>query len=497
MGDACALEESDRRMRREGLGLLLALGLGCGGAQGDGDDGGTTSVASTDAGTVASTDRGDEPTATTEAPDPTTGSSSPDGSTTEDPGQTDDTTSGPGPTCGDGMLDPGEDCDDGNTIDGDQCPSDCAFRPGTVLWHHSQAGGMGNDEFAYGITVDDEGRAYVAGDLFTVTRDFWVRQYEADGALGWTQVLDDGAGSNDGARSIVWDGNELYAVGYRVVAAQSNNIWIRSFATDGTPGWTASYNSAVSGSDVGTGVAVDRSGNVLASGVHAVIMQSSNIWGGKYSDAGDNLWTVNYGGPALLADQGTAIAADAMGNVIIVGFHVSGPNRDIWINKYSPGGAAVWPAPVIYAGAAGLDDEARGVAVDSMGNIVVCGFEADPVLPWRLWLAKLAPDGTELWLQPTWAGTQDEGAVAFAVAIDDLDDIVIVGQNRAAGLNQFLVRKYNPDGMERWTTLIDGVAGTSQTGRAVAIGPDGHIWVAGGLNLGVDGRDIYVARLSP
>jgi hypothetical protein len=149
-----------------------------------------------------------------------------------------------------------------------------------------------------------------------------------------------------------------------------------------------------------------------------------------------------------------------------------------------------------YANVNALDDEAMAVAFDGDGNVIVAGFENDPAIPWRLWLAKYDPAGMPLWTQ-TWDGELLEGARAFGVAVDDTGDIVVTGQHRAAGLSQLLVRKLDPSGNERWTTNIDGFAGTNQVGRAVAIGPGRRVWVAGGVDQGVDGRDAYVARLAP
>ena len=86
---------------------------------------------------------------------------------------------------------------------------------------------------------------------------------------------------------------------------------------------------------------------------------------------------------------------------------------------------------------------------------------------------------------------------AHGVAVDDTGDIVITGQHRVAGSNQLLVRKHDPDGNQRWVTTIEGFPETNQVGRAVTIGPGRRVWVAGGVDLGVDGRDAYVARLAP
>lgn len=55
----------------------------------------------------------------------------------------------------------------------------------------------------------------------------------------------------------------------------------------------------------------------------------------------------------------------------------------------------------------------------------------------------------------------------------------------------------DPSGNPRWVTTLVGAPETNQVGRAVTIGPERRVWVAGGVDQGVDGRDAYVARLAP
>lgn len=471
--------------------VLALLALGCPGDDGPSSDGTTT----------LPTGSGTDPTAaetTTSAesstgPDPTlTGPGTLDTSSGED-SETGNPTTGETPeSCGDGMLDPGEACDDGNEVDADGCNVDCTIS-GSVLWFHGQASGTGQNEEAFGIVVDDEGRAYVAGELHNgVDVDHFVRQYEDDG-LGWTLVFDGGA-VNDGARAIALRGRTLYTAGYRVVPGQSNNVWLRSYGVDGSMGITVEYDDALNGSNVGQGIAIDPGGNVVVVGNETVepLAPHVNAWIREHTAAGTPVWTAGYGGPA--ADQARAVAIDGTGRVAVVGYETVAGQTDLWVRVYDTNGAPQWTQT--HANVNALDDEAQGVAFDGDGNVIVAGWELDPVIPWRVFLTKYDPAGNPLWSQP-WDGEMAEGARAFAVAVDGAGDIVITGQHRVAGVNDLLVRKLGPDGSAKWTTSIPGFPGTSQVGRAVTIGPGRRVWVAGGVDQGVDGRDIYVARLAP
>ncbi len=444
---------------------------------------------------------GGEPSTTEGNPDPTmattNGDTEPgplDSSGTAGATETGDPTTGEVPkNCGDGNPDPDEDCDDGNGIDADGCNNDCTIS-GSIEWFHSQAGGVGQDEQAWAVRVDPAGNAYVAGEIFGADVNMWVRQYTTDDAVGWTQVLD-GGGGNDGARAGALSGGTFYVAGYRVIPGQSNNIWIRSFDLDGNVGLNVEYNDPANGSDVSGGVAVAPGGNFVVAGNEAVALQGADIWVRKYDPAGTEVWTRGANGPANSTDHGRDVAVDAAGNVAVVGYHtVTGEGRNIWVRLYDTNGTELWTQTS--GNPSLLDDEAHGVAFDPDGNIVVAGFELDPVLPFRLWLRKYDPAGNILWTEQ-WDGETGEGARAFDVTVDDAGDIIVTGQNRTGAFYDFIVRKYDANGNGRWSTIIPAAAETNQVGRSVAVGPNRRIWVAGGLNQGIDGIDIYVARLAP
>jgi cysteine-rich repeat protein len=489
--------------RPRGLRPALALALtlpsipwwtACGDDDGRDPTAATTSSAGSDtAGSSSSEGSTSAPPGTTEAPPPTT---SLDGDTEEDSATAGSSTGEIPVGCGDGMLDADEACDDGNDVDADGCNVDCTIS-GSVLWFHSQASSVDQNDEAFGIAVDAEGRAYVAGEIWNaVDQDFWVRRYVDDG-IDWTRTYDGGAG-NDGARAVALDSTVLYVAGYRVVAGQSHDMWLRSFTLDGTAVWEVGYADPLGGSNVGQGVAVDPGGHVIVAGNESVgdpLAPQADGWIREYTAAGSPVWTAGYAGAAGSTDSARAVATDAAGRVAVVGSEtVAGQGTDLWIRVYDTNGAAQWTAT--YANPNALDDEAAAVAFDGDGNVIVAGYELDPVIPWRLWLAKYDPAGAQLWAL-TWDGETLEGARAFGVAVDDTGDIVVTGQHRVVGMNQLLVRKHDPDGNERWVTTIEGGPDTGQVGRAVTIGPNRRVWVAGGVDQGVDGRDVYVARLAP
>ena len=476
--------------------MLTAATVGCAGDD-SGDDGAepTSTTMLSDTTATPASDSGDEPTTS-----PTPAASSSDGGMVDDSGtdtgeDTDDPTTGGGAMCGNGMTDPGEACDDGNATDADGCNQDCTIS-GSVLWSHNQSSGLGQEDRGFAVGVDADGQAYVGGDFHNGTNtDFWVRQYTAEDGLGWTYQGPAGIG-NDTARGAVVDGDTLYVAGFRNVTGQGNNVWLRSFGLDGSPGLDVSYNAPSNSNDVALAIALTPTGNLIVGGYETnnLAMTGRNGWIREYTPAGGEGWTATYNGPSNSTDQVNAVAVDSMGNVAVTGYQTVGSQQDIWVRYYDPAGAAVWTTT--YEGVEGLNDVGIGIAFDAADNVLVVGYEGGTKIPWRVFMRKYDATGVEVWTQ-FWEGETVEGAFAQGVAIDGADDIVVVGQQRTDGFGEMFVRKYDTNGTPRWTTGIDGAPGVDDTARAVTIGPANRIWISGQINLGVDGNDVYVARIAP
>ncbi|MEM7155959.1 MAG: hypothetical protein AAF799_24115 [Myxococcota bacterium] len=475
---------------------LTTVTAGCG-DDGSGDDGAepTSTTMLSDTTVTPASDSGDDPTTSPTPATDSSGDGTPGDSGTETGEDTDDPTTGGGAMCGNGMTDPGEACDDGNGTDADGCNQDCTVS-GSVLWSHNQSSAVGQNDRGFAVAVDDDGQAYVGGDFHNATNlDFWVRQYTDEDALGWTYQSSAGIG-NDAARGALVDGDTLYVAGFRNITGQGNNVWLRSFGLDGSPGLDISYNAPSNSNDVALDLALTPTGNLIVAGYETnnISMTGRNGWVREYTPAGSAGWTATYNGPSNSTDQVNAVAVDSMGNVAVTGYQTVGSQQDIWVRVYDPAGAPVWTTT--YEGVEGLNDQGTGIAFDAADNVVVVGWEGATAIPWRLFFRKYDPMGMELWTQ-TWDGETAEGMNAQDVAIDGADDIVVVGQQRVGEFGEMVVRKYDTNGTPRWTTGIDGAADASDVARSVAIGPVNRIWISGDIDLGVDGSDVYVARIAP
>jgi hypothetical protein len=135
-------------------------------------------------------------------------------------------------------------------------------------------------------------------------------------------------------------------------------------------------------------VAIDKSGNVLVTGRFegsvdfgqgpAASAGGRDVFLVKLSPAGAVLWAHTFGGP--LDDNARGIAVDADGNVAIAGSFkgtaafggsplVGAGGLDVFVAKYSPGGAHLWSRG--FGDAA--DQVAAGVAIAPKGDVIIAG----------------------------------------------------------------------------------------------------------------------------
>jgi hypothetical protein len=120
--------------------------------------------------------------------------------------------------------------------------------------------------------------------------------------------------------------------------------------------------------DVGLGVVVDHSGNVIVAGQS--IGNDVDYVTIKYSNAGVPLWTNRYDGqPAGSVDATRAVALDSKGNVFVTGITWGGCATV----AYSSAGMPLWTN--LYAGPdGGSNAGGQALAVDANDNLFITGY---------------------------------------------------------------------------------------------------------------------------
>src|SRR3989339_797348 len=209
---------------------------------------------------------------------------------------------------------------------------------GSEVWTKTHNGVTDGSDQGRGIAVDSSGNVYAIGneEITGHSYNIWIRKYNSNGAEIWTRTYNGAANSTDSGIGIaVDDSGNVYVTGTEEVTGQSYNIWTRKYDSSGSEVWTKTYNGAANSADYGRGVAVDSIGNVYVTGCETVTGQSYNIWTRKYDSDGSEVWTKTYNGNANGTDVGSGITVDSSGNIYVTGYtFVSGENGNIWTGKY-------------------------------------------------------------------------------------------------------------------------------------------------------------------
>ena len=218
-------------------------------------------------------------------------------------------------------------------------------------------------------------------------------------------------------------------------------------------------------------------------------------------------------------DSGQAIATDAAGNVYVAGlFHgtvdfgaspglhtlVSTGGSDVFVAKYTSGGALLW---VCGGGSAG-DDSANGIAIGPDGNIYVAGgysgtatFGAGTTSASLTsaggedaFVLKLSPDGSIMWARGV-GGSGADVANSIAIAADgsvyttgsfqgtaDFNpDSTAVNSLTAVGPSDVFVAKLDSAGNYVWAKQMGGIGWSQGTsiGMGITVAADGSVYTTG------------------
>jgi hypothetical protein len=198
-------------------------------------------------------------------------------------------------------------------------------------------------------------------------------------------------------------------------------------------------------------------------------------------------WTTQFGTTG--DDAARSVAVDALGNIYVAGrtdgrFPGAPPvDGQAFLRKLDPDRNHVWTRQF----GSPTEDWASSVAVDPMGNIVVCGTTAGP-LPGAVhsgdedgFLMKFDAEGTLLWTRQFGSAGRDQAA---AVAVDASGFIFVTGEGFAAPPVQgtasayaAFLQKYDSSGTLLW--VRQSGADESQRPTTIAVGASGEVLVGG------------------
>lgn len=246
-----------------------------------------------------------------------------------------------------------------------------------------------------------------------------------------------------------------------------------------TQEWAARYNTPINGSDEGTSVTVDGSGNVyVTGGSYENWNENINCITIKYNSAGIQQWVQTYNGPGSNVDRGASIVVDLAGNVYVAGTSAGlGTASDYLIIKYNSAGIQQWVQR--YNGTGNNSDYAASMAVDGSGNVYVTGWSGGGSTFDDYATIKYNSDGVQQWVQ-RYNGPGNNSDAAYSIVIDLSGNIYITGKSTGIGTSfDYATIKYNPSGNLLWVQRYDASENEEDNASSIAVDLTGNVYVTG------------------
>ncbi len=371
------------------------------------------------------------------------------------------------------------------------------------LWTVRYNGTGNGEDVLKAMVVDNAGNVYVTGSTYTGpgNYDYLTIKYNSSGALLWQVKYNGPPGGTDQANAIFVDNNgNVYVTGssYQLPFTTNQDIATVKYNAQGVQQWVARFDGIRQRADNGTAIKADASGNVYVTGwttdMHGSYARKDYITI-KYNPAGVQQWAVQYNGLGNKDDVPAGIGLDGLGNVYVAGTSYAGSVgvNDLLTVKYNSLGVQQWEKR--YDGAAGGYDYAGGMTVDNAGNVYVTGASYETINQDYVTL-KYNTGGTQLW-KKTYNGPGNGYDIAHAIAVDNSGNVYVTGESQSAEYKtDYRTIKYNPSGVQQWTTSYDGTAKDNDGANTIAVDGGGNVYITGYINGIIDNWNIASVKYS-
>jgi uncharacterized protein (TIGR03437 family) len=345
---------------------------------------------------------------------------------------------------------------------------------------------------AVAIATDKAGNVYVTGRKadtssfpFRIIYDYVTIKYDNKGEEKWKAVFNGPDNSNDRVEAIAVDdlGN-VYVTGESEAPDETTSLITVKYSGDGVEQWVARFNGP-GNDDAANAVAVDKMGNVYVTGRSRSIgfLPAADCVTIKYNTIGEEQWVARYNGPGNLQDEGRAITVDAAGNAYVTGGSWGDEtSMDYATIKYDADGKEQWVAR--YNGPESSVDLAIAIAVDSLANVYVTGISVGSATSADFATIKYNGDGIEQWVA-RFNGTGNLEDEAKDLAVDALGNVYVTGvtnDDSSSGESpkqDFATIKYTTSGQQEWVAIYDGPASNADKAFALDLDGLGNIYVTG------------------
>lgn len=284
--------------------------------------------------------------------------------------------------------------------------------------------------------------------------------------------------------------------------------------------WTRQFGTTLE--DIGYGLAVDNSDNVLVAGItHGDLdgetnLGASDVFITKYASNTTRVWTRLVGSSDT--DYARGVAIDSNNNIYVTGFTngtsfdgqtIDAPSAG-FLTKFDTSGNRVWTQLI----STSVSSSSYAVITDSSNNIYVTGRTTGDLDgetnagSYDIFIVKFDINGSRLWTRLLGTTSSE---TAYGITIDKSDNVYLTGSTEGVlGIDpspgdpsinaDVFIAKYDSSGILDWVSQL-GTSGT-EWGKGIAVDVNGNINVVGKIyflsfpdNSANGGYDAFIARL--
>ncbi len=349
--------------------------------------------------------------------------------------------------------------------------------------------------------LDPSGRLVMTGNTKTINQqnDALTVVRNSDGVTIWSQTYNGAASGSDYGTTVTSDASGNIYVGGATYSAStfSYDYLVLKYSSSGSLLWQASYNGPGNGYDVVAGITVDNTGNVTVTGASKGTGNFANLDYAtvRFNASGVQQWVSRYNNVSM-PDVPCGVVRDASGNTFVAGMSAHAFNgSDIFIVKYNSSGTQTASYRHTVATATGWD-KATSVTLDASGNVYLTGCVYQSGTTSNMRTLKL---NNSLALQ--WQATYDgEGKddCANSLALDASGNVCVTGWTaKVAGGKDFTTIKYDATGAEQWVRRQAApVCWMFGEARKVRTDNAGNFFVAGEMDHNGN-RDFLAIKYDP
>lgn len=369
---------------------------------------------------------------------------------------------------------------------------------GVRKWNKFVDGPFTNgSDSARGITSDNKGNIYVAGDSDGVNGNTQVLiiKYNKYGDIVWKKRYSSSKKLGETVKKIYLKGSYLYIVGTIYRASSENDYLILKYNLNGTLIWAKTYDN-MKDQDWAFDVVVDDNGNVYVTGGSEGFDGSYDFATIKLNKYGVSQWVSRYPGINAKDDSAIGIVRDSNNNIYVAGTSSQGPNlNDYTLIKYNSSGQEKWVQ--LYNGSDGGNDLVTDIAISKDNSIYITGISEGLGTNSDYATIKYDVNGNEKWVR-RYSHPSNMNDAGKAVAVDSYNNVYVTG--RSIGYNGskgFLTIKYNKTGTEKWKKRFSSPLNDNSV-NAMAIDGSNRVYVGGMSYTGAStDDDLQIVRYSP